>query len=560
MSQFDKALDKMLLRYAEEELLREKIASGVIGLEDFFIISKARQKVRMSPENLTEIQRAMLSRLSPELSGKKERHIILKPRQIGSSTIWALVMLRMALNVQQTLAYIIAHEKATSQHLLGMIRSVYDDIEKVKPTLDRDNENEFSFIENGSKLRIGTALNLKVGRGITVHGVLGTEFAFWQNPEFIFAGLMNAVPHDDGIVVLESTANGVGNTFYDMFMHAWLNPEEAYVPHFYKWSDMHTYRAPVDVPFDLSDDADHKYGDEIAIAEEHNLDLEQVAFRRSKIDEYPLSVSGKKIFCQEYPLTVKEAFIGTGQSIFNEDGLHWLKTSCNCEQLPHHRINPSYVRGLRQNEVSLFLTPKAGESYVVTCDPSEGKGEEGDYDYTSISVWSERTWEQCLHVRSRRIESSEIAKVLVDVAHWYNNAILVVERNNHGHAVIQATLALGYSNFYAYKDFSQNTTKHGARKKESFGFHANIKSKKLAEDALAENIADKAIRIYSLVMVDELENFRRLEGGKTGAPKGKHDDCVSDAKMFAYYEKYKDSTKTRKGGIKIYKMSQRGFV
>ena len=78
----------------------------------------------------------------------------------------------------------------------------------------------FDKLDSGYK--VGTAGTKGVGRSSTIQLFHGSEVAFWPHADAHAAGVLQAVPDVEGTeVILESTANGVGNLFHEL----WTNPK-----------------------------------------------------------------------------------------------------------------------------------------------------------------------------------------------------------------------------------------------------------------------------------------------------------------------------------------------
>src|SRR5262249_9052066 len=104
--------------------------------------------------------------------------------------------------------------------------------------------------------------------------------------------------------VLESTANGVGNFFHKKWREAETGRSE-YTAIFVPWFWQDEYRQPVDRAFRLGPEE----GEYAAL---YCLELEQMAWRRSKIDE----LGAGMLFKQEYPATAAEAFQMSGHDSY----------------------------------------------------------------------------------------------------------------------------------------------------------------------------------------------------------------------------------------------------
>ena len=133
----------------------------------------------------------------------------------------------------------------------------------------------------------------------TAHGAShNSEVAFWPNAADHMAGLGQAIPDaDDSEIILETTANGVGNLFHGMCMDA-LKGKGDYRLIFVPWFWQTEYQAKADeVSFDQAD---------LEYQRDFGLTLEQLAWRKKKIDgEFR---GDEALFDQEYPATVNLAF------------------------------------------------------------------------------------------------------------------------------------------------------------------------------------------------------------------------------------------------------------
>ena len=99
-------------------------------------------------------------------------------------------------------------------------------------------------------------------------------------------------------IIIESTANGY-NDFHTLWRKAEAGESE-FLPVFLPWSLDAGYRRELPEGFTMD-------AEESKLAELHNLDKEQIAWRRAKINQ----LGSAEYFTQEYPLTASEAFISS---------------------------------------------------------------------------------------------------------------------------------------------------------------------------------------------------------------------------------------------------------
>jgi hypothetical protein len=250
----------------------------------------------------------------------KVRALVLKGRQQGISTYIGGRYYWRATHSNGVRVFILTHEQDATNNLFGMVDRYHTHCpELVRPETGAANAKELSFSVLESGYAVGTAGAKAVGRSQTVQLFHGSEVAFWPNAKTHFAGVVQAIPDLPGTeIVLESTANGVGGEFHERWQQAEAGIGD-YQAIFIPWYWQPEYRRDVPDGFVL-DEEETKY------AEAHKLSLEQMAWRRAKIDE----LKDVLLFKQEYPATADEAFQLTGHDSFikSERVLAARKNSC----------------------------------------------------------------------------------------------------------------------------------------------------------------------------------------------------------------------------------------
>jgi hypothetical protein len=307
--------------------------------EDCLRIRTKEGSVR--PLTLNKAQQYIHDRLEEQRAETgKVRAIILKGRQQGCSTYVEARYYWRATNRMGVRTFILAHEKDSTSAIYEMAKR-YHEGNPLAPHTGTSNARELVFDKIDSGYRIGTAGNESVGRGTTIQYFHGSEVAFWprRSEGEITKGIFQAVPDlPDTELILESTANGIGNFFHSETMKA-MREEGEYQLIFVPWYWQEEYRKKVPNGFIPTD-----Y--ERELIEKYELDHGQLAWRRNKIIELTTAlVDGVKAFRQEYPFDIHEAFQYSG-----EGGL----------------ISPQLVQKARRNEVA------HGNLMVVGVDPSRG--------------------------------------------------------------------------------------------------------------------------------------------------------------------------------------------
>ncbi len=234
------------------------------------------------------------------------RVFIVKGRQQGCSTYVGGRFYHQATRNRGVSVFILSHEAETTKKLFKIVERYHDNCpEPIRPNTKIANRREFQFEDIESDYAIGTAGNENVGRGGTIQLFHGSEVAFWEKTEEIKTGILQSVPDlPDTEIILESTANGLGNMFYDGCMQA-LDGIGVYEVIFIPWFWQEEYQLNVPDNFTLS-------AEDLQYQKSYSLTLSQMTWRRMKITDI-----GAQKFKQEYPGNILEAFQTSGKT-FND--------------------------------------------------------------------------------------------------------------------------------------------------------------------------------------------------------------------------------------------------
>ncbi len=157
------------------------------------------------------------------------------------------------------------------------------------------------------------------------------------------------------------------------------------------------------------------------------------------------------------------------------------------------------------NGLIVYRAPQAGRSYVIGGDPAEGNPTSDD---STATVLDSESGEEVAKL-SGKFQPSTFAGHIATIARWYRNARVLIERNNHGHAVILwlSDHARDIKLLNGYDDRP--------------GWLSNSKGKTLLYDACADGAKDQDYIIHSFVTWSQLCS---IEGSTLLAPKGELDD------------------------------------
>lgn len=187
------------------------------------------------------------------------RNLILKARQLGFTTLIAIMWLDHALWNANQRCGMIAQDRETAEAIFrDKVVFAYDHLpEEIRERfpLARASTKELLFAHNNSSMRVATSV-----RGGTIHRLHVSEFGkicakFPQKAEEVVTGSFQAVPLS-GIIVVESTAEGTDGEFYKMCQRAQalvtgkaVLTRSQYRFHFYAWWQDPSYTMdPAGVP------------------------------------------------------------------------------------------------------------------------------------------------------------------------------------------------------------------------------------------------------------------------------------------------------------------------
>lgn len=372
----------------------------------YHVINEAGELVKFK---LREAQRKLLK-------GMHYKNIILKARQLGFTTFICIFMLDYALFNRNKQIGIIAHTVQDASVIFRKIAVAWEyfpaaikDRFTIRALGDSKSEYEFT---NGSIVRVMTSM-----RSGTYQMVLITEFGktcaqFPEKGEEI-VNSMPAVPAK-GVIFIESTAEGETGRFYDMCQDA---------------MEQKRLGAPLTVKdfkfffFPWFENPSNFVNGQVPVTEEVNryLDkverLSRVTFSVEQRNWYFLEQRIQKAkMKQEHPSNPEEAFLVSGNKMFNQETLDAMRLRDACEPIERDgdfRIYKRYVKSHR---------------YGLGADVSMGMKR----DHSTIVVIDFTTGEVVLTYKSNTIDPVNFAHEIKKAGSWYGICIAAPEANNVG--------------------------------------------------------------------------------------------------------------------------------
>lgn len=167
----------------------------------------------------------------------------------------------------------------------------------------------------------------------------------------------------------------------------------------------------------------------------------------------------------------------------------------------------------------VFRLPILGRKYVLGADPAEGNPTSDD---SAASVLDDLTGEE-VALLSGKFEPSTFGSHIDKVGTWFNRARVLVERNNHGHAVL-----LWLRDNSRLRRLPGWDSQPQDRERKD-GWLSNSRGKTLLYDGMADAARDKLTIIHSFKVFNQLAS---IDGSTLRAPELQMDDC-SDAYALA---------------------------
>lgn len=491
------------------DLKRYSTSYQDFALEQIRILPKDASK-GFIPMEFNSAQQIVNDAIEKQLAETgKVRAIVLKARQMGLSTYATGRVYWKSYLTPYNKSVVMAHDSATSDALFSMSRNIIQNMRpEFAPVLKKSNSKEIGFEHNDSGYRLYTAGSPEAGRGTTPTIAHLSEVAFWTHDAKILAGLFQGISQADGTeVILESTANGVGNEFHRLWKGA-VAGENEYIPIFVPWYLMPEYTRDVLEPDEFLETITEEEED---LQLKHGLELNQLYWRRLKIAE-----GGLDKFRQEYPSTPEEAFIVSGANVFNTEKLMNTEPS-RVQKKQHFNIESCMFDDHREGSLEIFKFPRYDSNFVIGADCSLGVGR----DYSAAVVLDEER-EVCAVYRNNKIDPTQYGDLLFYLGRLYNNALTAVESNSLGIATLNRLKQMDYVNLYHQTKVANISNEEGTR----LGWRTTQATKPMIIGHLKNAIENDDILLASPTIIQECLDYVADENGRTNAITGCNDDTV----------------------------------
>ncbi len=435
---------------------------------------------------------------------------------------------------------IITHDQETSVYLFQTIQRFLRNLPiAVRPKTDWKSGSRMRFPGLDSYVFIGSAQsdNLAIGRTLTrVHL---SEMAKWppKKAEELFADVSQTVA-EHGYITIESTPKGRVGKFFQLYDAA-KKGDINYKAFFYPWWWEPNYNLEENSPIALPEDkvSPLEYIDEEKeLISLYKLTENQIRWRRAKKAELYDSSMDIDYFRQEYPENDIDCWLVKGFQVFPTESIRQQLFKCSAPYLIEEN-------GL----LKIWRLPSPTEKYVIGVDPASGI-QGGDY---SVAVVLEVRSSTHVATLRGRIPPEHLSAMVDKLGRRYNNALLAVERENHGHSVLALLKKLNYPNLYYHKEYDVS-----GMAKTSLGWITSSKSRPIMISDFASALKTRSFVTQDETILNEALGMR-WKGDRAEAETGEHDDTAF-AGMIAYsvrqkYSQYGSLNKVEVKGYGLYR-------
>lgn len=491
------------------------------------------------------------------------RIMFLKSRRFGGSTyVQGRFYSKSSLHKNRS-TFIVAHEKESTNTLFEMAK-LMQERNPIAPATRKSNEKLLRF-DNAdgtglkSEYKLATAKNVSAGRSQGIHYLHCSEEAFWMaNADDLLNGLFQCLPEPPAPheCFRESTANGFGNTFQkgvfdaysegahvyyeqDGIPYAWKSPDTDWVLVFIPWFIHDRYSKP----FDSEEQKQAFIGkmkervfapelqewrqrEALDLRRLYSLSWEQLHWRDWAIDNKMAGSTReerKRMFRQEYPATVEEAFLSRGSNVYSKelcDDLEKLTEKPIIIGEVVDRAGQSKIKPNPFGKFRLWEKPDKRESYFITVDPGGGikpshEKDNIEPDPTCIDIWNHRSGKQVAQWHGH-IDYGLIGSIVWLIGRMFYRAPACVELQNHGYTVVRDLQAMHYP-LYQHKV-------------DEDGWLTTRRTKPQMVDSLGEMSRNSDIQIRCGETISEMRTFVE-KNGTYNAESGCKDDRVDSAAM-----------------------------
>lgn len=512
--------------------LKEVLKKPYLLIESCFtIVDKNKRTV---PFFLNEVQKDFIKKI--ETQGRQKPYFVLKGRQQGFTSLITAIQLSFAIVKRNFAGFTLADRDDNTKAIFqDKAKVIYNELpSRLKPREKFNSTNELYFDRLNSSWRVASASG-NIGRSRTLSFIHYSEMAFFKCKLSDLQKSIAEAATQDALCIYETTANGF-NEAKDLWDSGYCHNL------FYGWWQTKEY---VSREYEFLNTQDKWLIERLTVLKEKGLSKEQLTWYAKKYASY----IDKSSIRQEYPCSPEEAFLVSGDSIFNSEAIGNYLSNFNVLstqgvfkydkiiipiRMPNGDIvsykkvisNITFEKNQR-GFISIVEHPYSVEKdgrikkkpYVIGADTAGG-GE----DYFCAKVL-DNTCGKCvatLHIQ--RMDEDLFAEQLYCLGMYYNSALLGVEINFSRHPV-RVLRELGYPNLYLNKCSTGE---------DSYGFLTTSVTRPIIISNLVSIMRDNITLETDRQTLREMLTFVKHSDGRLSAAVGSHDDLVLSSAIAHY--------------------------
>lgn len=413
-------------------------------------------------------------------------NIILKSRQMGISTLVAAYSLWVMIFNKDKNILIISLKQEVAKEIITKVRFANDNLPPwLKVKCEEDNRLSLK-LANGSQIR-ATSTTKKSGVSLALSLLIIDEAALIEDAEELWTSAQPTLSTGGRSIIL-STPRGVGNWFHRM----WQGAEESNDGTIGK-NGFH----PIKLHWSLHPERDEEW---------RRIEGEKIGSTRK---------AGQEFDCD---------FLASGENVVDLVIVEWFKKN--------RQKDPLDIRGA-DHGLWIWQYPDSSRAYIACADVARGDGA----DFSTCHIIDAISLDQCAEYKGS-LGTKDFGNFLVGLATEYNDALLIIERENVGWAAIQPAIDRNYANLFfsstelKYVDVQRQLRNRydSEERKLVPGFSTNMKTRPLVISHLEQYCREEftngsGIKIYSKRTLAELDTFI-WKNGKAIAMEPYNDDLV----------------------------------
>jgi hypothetical protein len=435
---------------------------------------------------------------------------VLKARQVGITTYIAARFFIQTITKPGTLTVQVAHDDESGEAIFKIVQRYWEHLPKelrcralVK---SRSNIRQIVFPRLDSEYRVETA-DANAGRGMTIHNLHCSEVSRWPRGGDDTLASLRAAVVPEGEIVLESTPRGASGLFYEEWTTA---DERGYTKHFFPWWFEPSYGQGA-----LVEKADTLSEEEKKLMAANGLNEQQIAWRRKQ------KLTMRWQAAQEYPEDEVACFLASRECVFEMEAV---------ERAAAQAGKP--VENKDNGRLLVWLPPQDKREYIVGVDTAGGGA---DGDYACAQVIDRELGLQCAELHGH-FPPYELARRVGALGERYHDALIAVERNNHGYGVLAHLKEMDYANLYSTGDQA--------------GWLTSVVTRPAMIENMVRALSAQPDLFRSQRLLHEMKTFVRRTDGHAAAAEGTHDDCVM-AMAIALAVRREDAGRVRRRPVEL---------